>query len=360
MKALQGTSLGDFLDCRRTTISGFADVRYSATNVDSLNRLPAGMGFSYNPDLPQFNWISVSRAVDKEAKEATWGHQVDLILYGANYQFTLARGLLNRQLTDNNGLPNARGIDIPQHYVEWYNPNVLKGLDVQVGRRFARFGVESLNPSQTLLPTYSYAFTYNPYTYTGVFTELKLTDNLTVTNDFTLGPDVWIDNDARFFWLGAVQYDFSKKTNLRTAVYLGDNSFNAPAALNFPSFIDVVFTHKFGCDDKWTYNFEYLYGWQRNVPGIGTASWNHYVNYLTYAWADNFSTTGRVEFFDDKDGQRTGFTGLYSSFTLGSTWKPKDWLMLRPELRYDYNNATLPFDGRSNLFTATMNAIVLW
>lgn len=361
MKSLQGTDLGDFLTDRKTTVSGFVDLRYSATNVGSLNRLPAGMGLSYNPDLPQFNWVMIDRPVDKTANAATWGYRVDTRLYDSTYQFTMARGLFTGQLTNTGGAPNPYGVDVIQHYVEGYFPNVLKGFDVQFGRRYARFGVESVNPTLNPLPTLSYAFTYTPFTQSGLFTEVKLTDDLTLTNDFTCGSDnYFFDPTNKFTWLGAVKYDFTKTTSLRGAALLGKGTFDVAHAFHNPDLVDVVFTHKFGCDAKWAYTFEYLYGWTYDVPGIGFADWSSYVNYLSYAWTDKFSTTGRIEFFDDKAGQRTGFRGLYTGLTVGNTWKPADYLLLRPEVRYDYNNTSRPFDGQPNLFTVTLNAIVLW
>ncbi|MGL6073878.1 MAG: outer membrane beta-barrel protein [Fimbriiglobus sp.] len=357
MKAIDGTSLGTLLAGAKTTISGFVDLRYTATNGVNLNRLPPGMGFSFNPDLPQFNWITVDRAVDKESKEASFGYHMDLILYGSAYQFTQSRGLLNKQLTDRDGLPNRYGIDPVQAYGELYLPNVAKGMDIKVGRMFARFGVESLNPTLTPLPSYSYAFTYNPYTYTGVATDTKITDKLTLSNDFYLGNDIWFDSASRFTWLGALQYDFTDKTNVRVATILGHNAFDAAENVNHTALLDVVLTHKF--TDKLTYNFEFLYGWQNDVPGLGHANWVHFVNYLTYSWNDKHSTTARFELFDDTDGNRTGTNGLYQSYTLGHTWKPKSWLNIRPEVRYDHNS-NRPFDGKSDFFGFTINAQLLW
>jgi hypothetical protein len=361
MKCLCGTGLGQFLSDRRITISGFTDVRYTASNVN-LNRIPYGMGFSYNQHLPQFNWVTVEKAVDRTASEATFGYRVDTNLYGSTYQYTLPRGLWNGQLTDGpNGNPQTLGIDPVQHYVEGYFPNVMKGLDVKLGRHFCRFGVESLNPTLTPLPSWSYAFTFNPYTHTGVFTELQVTDKLTVTNDFVTGNDVYFfDPASRFYWLTAVQYAITDKATARVALILGDNTFDVGENFNNPNLIDAVFTYKFGCDDKWVYNFEFLYGWQDGVPGIGRAEWYHYVNYLTYNWTEKFSSTARAEFFDDRQGQRTGFAGLYNSFTIGSTWKPKDWLMVRPEVRYDHHNDARPFDNERDFFGFTINGIVLW
>ncbi len=50
----------------------------------------------------------------------------------------------------------------------------------------------------------------------------------------------------------------------------------------------------------------------------------------------------RLEFFDDVQGQRTGFAGLYTAGTAGLTYKPRPWLWLRPEVRVDYNGESRP------------------
>jgi hypothetical protein len=364
MKVVDGTALGTLLSNSKTTISGFVDLRYTAANVNKRN-IPAGNGFSFNPDLPQFVWLTVDRAVDKKSDAPSYGYHFDTIVYGSMYQYTTQRGLFNHQLTARNGSPNYYGVDPVQAYGEVYLPNVAKGMDIKVGRVFARFGVESLNPSLSVLPSYSYAFTYNPYTYTGVTTDTKLTDKLTVSNDFYAGNDVFLNNNSRFTWLGAAQYDFTDKTSVRAATIQGNNGYQRGTGYGNQSLFDVVLTHKF--TDKLTYNFEYLYGWLRNAPGandrdrfgpsIGDAHWQHYVNYLTYSWNDKHATTGRVEFFEDADGNRTGTRGLYTSYTLGHTWNPKSWLMIRPEVRYDHNK-NAPFDGRQDFFGFTINGIL--
>ena len=173
MKAVQGTAIGDFMTENRLSASGFLDLRYTGTNVNRLSNIPSGMGFSYNRDLPQFGWLTLERTVDQKSEEVSCGFRFD-ILGGSAYQYTLQRNLLTYQLRDRDGQPNRIGADPVQAYAEVYFPGVAKGLDVKVGRSFVRFGYESLNPSQSVLPSWSYAFTYNPYTQTGVFTETKL------------------------------------------------------------------------------------------------------------------------------------------------------------------------------------------
>jgi hypothetical protein len=84
------------------------------------------------------------------------------------------------------------------------------------------------------------------------------------------------------------------------------------------------------------------------------------VNYLTYTFTPRVSGTVRLECFDDFQGQRTGFPGLYTALTAGLTFKPSKHLWLRPEARFDYNGESRPFEGSHALLTATMDAIVRW
>ena len=81
---------------------------------------------------------------------------------------------------------------------------------------------------------------------------------------------------------------------------------------------------------------------------------------IAYTFTPRCSGTARLEFFDDLQGQRTGFAGLYSALTLGVTYQPRPYFLLRPEIRYDYNNHARPFEDRHGLFTAALDVIVRW
>ena len=81
------------------------------------------------------------------------------------------------------------------------------------------------------------------------------------------------------------------------------------------------------------------------VPGVGFANWYGFVNYLLYQSTDKLASNTRVELFDDAQGVRTGGKGLYTAVTQGFTWKPKPWLYVMPEVRYDYAARGRPFEG---------------
>src|SRR5262249_44738381 len=124
------------------------------------------------------------------------------------------------------------------------------------------------------------------------------------------------------------------------SVIIGPGQFNEARNFNNPEIFDFVYTHK--CNARLNYSFEALYGFQSNVPDIGFANWLGVLNYLNWNISPRLDGNLRLEFFDDAQGQRTGFPGLYTAFTTGVTFKARRLssgsgeVLFRPELRYDY------------------------
>jgi hypothetical protein len=84
------------------------------------------------------------------------------------------------------------------------------------------------------------------------------------------------------------------------------------------------------------------------------------VHYLNYQSTPRVSGTLRLELFDDAGGERTGYQGLYTALTAGLSFRPVKAITLRPELRYDYNSETRPFEDQHGLFTAAVDVIFRW
>jgi hypothetical protein len=55
----------------------------------------------------------------------------------------------------------------------------------------------------------------------------------------------------------------------------------------------------------------------------------------------------------------TGTSWLYTAITAGLAYRPKPWLWYRPEVPLDHNK-NRPFEGKPNLFTASLDAILRW
>lgn len=358
MKSLEPTLLGAWLSEKKISISGWTEGSFTGSSA-SYNQLPMGFNYLANNFLLQQNWLRIEKSIDEKSSSPSWGFRSDTILPGSDYRFTVARGLWDSQLTDNQGSPATYGIDPVQFYGEVYLPQIGAGLDIKLGRFFAQFGVESIDTTQNQLASRSYTFIYDPFTNTGLLTTLKLNDTWSIQNGLALGSDVFIDPAATPTYLGSIKWAPPKgDTTVLFSTILGCGRYNTSQDFNNPQIFDLVVTHKLS--EKWNYTLEALYGFQDNVPDIGFANWFGIVNYLTYQMSDKLSTTARLEFFDDIQGQRTGYRGLYTTATWGFHYKPNDVFVIRPEVRFDHNDVSRPFENAPSLLTVALDVIVRW
>jgi hypothetical protein len=358
MRELQGSYPGWLLDGNKVQVSGWTNMSFTASS-DAHEQLPMGFNYKANQFLLQQNWLRIERPVDPSVTSPTFGFHSDTILPGSDYRFTLARGIWDNQLTAAHGQPATYGIDPIQYYGEAYFPQVGRGLDVKVGRFFGQYGVEANDAISNSLGSHAYTFIFDPFTHTGLLTTLKLTDAWSVQNGIVTGSDIFIDAAATPTYIGGIKWaPPNGRDSVLFEVIVGSGRFDQQRNFHNPEVFDLVYTHTF--DPRLTYNFESLFGFTTNVPDIGTATWFGVLNYLTYNLSPRASATARLEFFNDSQGQRTGFEGLYTALTAGVTFKPIKDLWLRPELRYDYNNDSRPFEGKHGLFTATIDVVIRW
>ena len=359
MKELQGTWAGDLLDTQRMQISGWTEGSFTASSAEH-NNPPMGFNYRANEFLLQQNWLRIERAVvTSGTTEPTFGFRSDTILPGSDYRFTLARGVFDEQLTARHGLPNIYGIDPIQFYGEAYFPTIANGLDVKVGRFFALYGVETNDAVSNALASHAYTFIYDPFTHTGLLTTTKLTNAWTIQAGLVLGSDVFIDPADTPTFVGTVRWTRSdQRDSVLLSLIAGSGRFNQSRSFHHPEVLDLVYTHQL--NTRLAYNFESLLGYTTHVPDIGTAHWFGVLNYLTYTLTSRLSGTMRLEFFDDEQGQRTGFPGLYTALTAGVSFRPRKAIVFRPEVRYDYNDDSRPFEGKHGLFTAAMDVIFRW
>ena len=221
----------------------------------------------------------------------------------------MARGLFSGQLSDNHGQPNTYGVDPVQFYGEAYVPTIGEGLDIKVGRFFALYGIESIDAISNQLASHSYTDVYDPFTHTGLVTTWKLTKVWTVQAGLVLGSDVFIDPADEPTFIGTVKWaPPSGRDSVLVSMILGSGRYNQGRAFNNPDVFDLVYTHQI--NPRLNYSLETLYGMQNNVPDLGHTHWGSVMNYLTYTISPRLNVTGRLEFFDDAQGQRTGFAGL--------------------------------------------------
>jgi putative OmpL-like beta-barrel porin-2 len=358
MKALQGTWPGALLDENRLQISGWTDMSFTASTADESNS-PMGFNYRANQFLLQQNWLRLERRVVTDGIGPSIGFRNDWILPGSDYVFTLPRGIFNSQLAANNGAPIRTGIDPIQFYLEAYFPNIGRGMDVKFGRFFAQYGVESNAAVDNYFLSHAYAFIFDPFTHTGLLTTTRLTDAWSVQAGMVIGCDNFIGPTDTPTFTGSIKYaDPAGRNSFLFATIIGPARFNVGQNFHNPDVFDMIYTHKF--NPRLNYTLETLYGLTSHVPNIGFANWLSVINYLGYEFTPRLTGATRVEFFDDFQGQRTGFKGLYCTWTAGLQFRLRKSIIFRPELRYDYNTESGPFEGKHGLFTAASDIIVRW
>ncbi len=359
MRQLQGTWPGWVLDDARMQISGWTEQSFTGSSVGPI-LLPIGFNYLGNQYMLQQNWLRFERrVVTSGTSTPSFGFRSDWILPGTDYMYTLPRGIFNSQLTADNGQPATYGIDPIQFYGEAYFPNIGRGLDVKVGRFFSLYGVESNEAVSNVLVSHVYTFLYNPFTQTGLVSTLPLSNTWTVQAGLVAGNDTFIDVVDNPTYIGNVRWTRpDQNESLLFNVILDKGQYDQAHAFHNPEVFDLVYTHRL--NQRLNYTFDGLYGFTTNVPNTGFANWMGLVQYLTYDFTSRLSGTARLEFFDDFQGQRTNFQGLYTDMTTGINWRMRKGIIIRPEVRYDYNSQSRPFEGQHGLLTATFDLIVRW
>lgn len=378
MRELQGTCYGACLDDNRMSIYGWTEASFTASTAGRNNQ-PVVWNDRANEFLLNQHWVRFERSVVTTGTEPTFGFRSDWLI-GSDYRFTLPRGIFNSQLLNSRGNQNLYGVDPIAFYGEAYIPTVARGLDLKVGRFFTPFGVESLEAVSTPMVSRSYAFNWcPPFTHTGVLATLYADPVWTFQAGLVLGNDVFIDpsDEARF--VGTAKWTQPGGQNTVTVgTSLGRGKLNtgdpfAPATVslmtepfgrNNINVFDLVWTHTF--NSRASYFFEAIFGYQTNTQGIfnatgsGTATWGSLVHYFNYTFSPQVTGVARFETFDDFQGHRTGFEGLYTAATLALQYRPRKDVIIRPEVRYDHNFESRPFEGKHGLLTAAIDVVFRW
>jgi hypothetical protein len=361
-KLLEGSRFGQVLEDRGVVISGWGAMNYTASSTSRFNN---PITFNDHANAFQLNqvWLQAVKSIDTSKKEVQFGYNAS-IFYGQDYRFTLPRGFLQEQVQD----ARQFGYDLVYHYGELYTPNLgAEGTTFRVGRWGTLIGYEVIDAPNSPSVTKSYNFQYNPFTHTGAMATTGLSEEVTIYNGVVTGSDVWIDPAARATYVGGIKYTPKEgKGSIALNTVIGPNRYLGRE--NFVHFNSYNLLVTYNVNDCLTYVMDATFSHADKFPaGFGTvadpgtsAHWYGVANYFIRKHTDKLTTTLRAECFVDEKGVRTGFEGLYTEVTAIAAYTPKDWLILRPFVRYDYNADSRPFEGDRDLFTGGIEAIIRW
>ncbi len=355
-----------------------------------------GVNFGVNPNFKANQWMGnqyyliFEKPIEQNDK-VNFGFRVDN-LFGNDWQFNKMYGLFDRAFRPG----QFTGYDLAQVYAEVHLPILTKGgLDIKGGRWYTLAGYEVVPAVGRPLLSVPYMFNYGqPFTHFGMVSTFHLTDKINIYNGAINGWDRWINANYKWGYIGGFSWTFNEdKTSLTVITVQGPNQFPNFLPANTPivptgatptpflagrrnlgyggnnrSLFTTVLTHKWG--DKLTQVMETDQGFEQNVPGLGPGgtnqneSWYSFGNWFLYDFFGNGKLTGvwRSEVFRDNNGARTGFATTFAEMTLGMICKPKDWLWIRPEARYDWARSGHPYNGgvSNSQFTMGLDVILLY
>ena len=347
----------------RLNFSGWIDGSFTASSARSSNR-PMGWNDEANEFLFQQIFFRLEKSLNTDDHAPSFGWRSDW-LYGSDYFYTRTQ----RPIFYNSNRPDHYGWDPVEFFAQAYLP-LAAGLDLKVGRFFAPFNKDTVEAISTPSVSRTYTFINSPYTATGGLATLNLNKQWSVAAGAVLGNDLFISegNEGRF--LGYLVYQSSDQVDSwKIGMMLGRGSYNQALAIDNENIVDLLWDHRI--NNNWTYSFEALYGYENGVarpgklnylgqPTIGTGQILGITNYLFYQISEKVTAMGRIELFDDFQGFRTQYEGLYVVPAVGLTFRPAKNMLIRPELRYDYNGESRPFEGQHHLFTASIDVILRW
>jgi hypothetical protein len=408
MVALQHTSVGQTLNSTGIQVYGWVDVGGNLSNVANKNcgsragaqggcnfNVNAPAAYDYNANTVQLNQavIYIERTPDTvQTDHWDWGFRLSGI-YGTDYHYTTAYGLGSYQLLNHNQL---YGWDIPMAYFEVYDPHLLDGLMIRVGRYISLPDIEAQLAPNNYMYTHSLAYTFDNYTNEGIQATLAVTKKILVQVGISDGSEaaIWhvgeteanpaagtplnvlfpgktfkTDPGAQPSFTGCLRFDDFLSSDLNLCANAINN---AEWGYNNLQWYGFTFYHKFS--SRFHVSAEVYDLYQKDVPNLnnpavqalntrfgtdgGTPFGAPYIFFnnpnearcsstgqltcsaaayaaLTY-W--NYQPTPldnislRLEVFDDAQGQRTGFATTYYDVGIGL----QHWLSPQIELRPEF------------------------
>jgi hypothetical protein len=345
-EGLDKIGVGKFLKDTGIKIGAYIEGSYTYNFRAPGSDINEGRVFDFEHDAARLNQLelNISRAPDvaaaAKAGKWDWGFMIDM-LYGSDGRLIHGNGLSGYNHVNS----PINQFDLTQAYGEIVVP-VGNGLDVKFGKFVTPFGYETINPTTNPLFSHSFEFGFGiPFTQTGVTVGYDIVPGkLNIMGGVTRGWDqATSDNNKSIDGLAELTWTISDEMKL-----VGNASIGPQRASNHSDYryaFEGIFTYNPKAMAAWTFALDGLFAWEEHASTSGNvAYWGAAVGYVGWKWNDYCTVNGRVEWFRDDGGSRTGISGSLFEGTIGATVHPfphDRWgqnLMIRPELRGDYSN----------------------
>lgn len=225
---------------------------------------------------------------------------------------------------------NPNTFDVVQGFVQY----ATGPMTVIAGKYVTLAGAEVIAPTGNTNFSRSLLFFAEPLTHTGIRATYAASDTLSLVAGVNNGWNYssLSTSGSKTAELG-VAWTPSKAFSLTAQAYVGkDATFDAQRTL-----LDAVATYS--ATDALTFILSYDWGkQQQHAAGDPDLNWNGAAFYTNYALNDQWRTSLRLEYLDDKDGFVSGLVGTPQKLkegTLTFGYAPAKSFELRIEARYD-------------------------
>jgi hypothetical protein len=358
LQALTGQNAAEWSGLSRYGLNagGWATAGYTHNRDAPASHENGPVSFNYRANefhLHQLNLFLEKSTQNRDGWD--FGGRLDL-MFGTDSPYTQATGHWDTGLIDKRSL-SLYDLALPQAYLEirapWGN-----GLASKIGHFYSIIGYESVPSWPNFFMSHSYSMKSSPFTATGVLSSYTLGGNLSLQAGAVTGPDNFDRKLGAWSFMGGFGWNSDDQASgLSFAILNGPSDDTRSSNLSY-------YTALFHQDlsPKLHYVLQHDRGFQHAAAAGRDAEWYSLLHYLTYDIAETWGLGLRGEWFRDDDGVRYP-NGAASYFALsgGLNWKPTGWLMLRPEVRYDWSDAAnAPFDGgrKANQLLVGMDAVI--
>jgi hypothetical protein len=304
-------------------------------------------------------WLYAEREVDNGGVGWDWGGRFDVV-YGTDGQYF--------QMVD--GLEESWGQT--GHYqialLRFYFDVAFNDWTLRAGRWDTPVGYEPFDATESFFYSRSYNFYAQPGSLLGLLLTRHLNDQWSISAGLHRGDMQFDDTDGKnaLGFIGGVGWDSPDEESFLDFYLQTDEEGVGVDTLDYSIFGGTPI------NENWDYVFEWYWG---NNDQFGKQSeWyglnQHFIRTINDCWSYGF----RFEWFRDDDGfiitnfprgnsAQGPFDGNFFELTYAINYRPCENFVLRPELRYDWFDASAPsprpFDDntKNDQFLLSIDAI---
>jgi hypothetical protein len=331
MSAIANTDAGKWMNDNHVQIYGWLNPGFdiSTNPIGKGGNAPIAYTYSSNAAYLDQAVVYIERLPDTvQTDHIDWGFRLSGI-YGSDYRYTTSYGLASYQFLKDN---LANGYDLPMEYIDIYDPFVLNGLHVRIGRYVSLPDIEAqLSPNN---PTYTHSLLYSwdNYTNTGILSTLQVTPKFLIQLGLTDGTETPIWHSGTFEknlynsqvaqnWLNTNYPGMGYTAPATDPIYTGSKFRVDPG--NQPTLTACA---RYSWNDGWDTIYPCIDGQNDQRWGYNNLAWHGFVYYHRFneEWHIDFESYYMTEHGVLNNRNPIGL----AAFNAGGTWNSPQYIPL--------------------------------